>query len=433
MTAPASARVLAARAVAAVLGERRSLTDILPGLIDRGAPRDRALVRELAAGTLRLEPRLSVWLDALLNQPLPRRGAELRALLLVGLYQLVETRIPPHAAVNETVAAATGIGAGRATGLVNAVLRNFTRRRGELEGLDVAGVRWAHPEWLVRRLHEAWPGDWEAMLEAGNRRPPMTLRVNRRQGSRDDLLDALRAAGIGAAPHALAPEGVQLERPCDVADLPGFAGGSCSVQDAGAQFAAPLLEAAPGMRVLDACCAPGGKTAHLLEAQDGLDMLALDVDAARLERARETLARLGLSADLRAADAAAPASWWDGRPFDRILLDAPCSASGVIRRHPDIKQLRRDDDIAALARRQRALLAALWPLLAPGGILLYCTCSILPDETAGPVRDFLAAAGDARERPIAAPWGRPAGAGRQILPGERDMDGFYYARLEKVC
>ena len=260
----------------------------------------------------------------------------------------------------------------------------------------------------------------------------MTLRVNGARTDRASVLERLAAASLGASAHPFVASAVVLDAPCDVAALPGFAEGALSVQDGAGQLACALLAPEPGDRVLDACCAPGGKTGHLLEAAVGLDLLALDIDAARLGRVRENLDRLGYDADLRAGDAAQPDGWWDGRPFDRILLDAPCSATGVIRRHPDVKALRQPADLASLAARQRALLDALWPLLAPGGILLYATCSLVRAENDAVIADFLAAHADAAEQPIDAAWGRALPYGRQILPDEAGLDGFYYARLSKT-
>ena len=318
-----------------------------------------------------------------------------------------------------------------AAGLVNAVLRNRQRRRAALDAALAAEpvAVHAHPAWLLERLQADWPADWPAIVEASNQQAPMMLRVNLARESRDEALARLATAGIAAAAHAQVASAVVLEHPAEVSALPGFADGRLSVQDGAGQLAAPLLAPEPGDRVLDACCAPGGKTGHLLETALGLELLALDIDATRLVRVRENLDRLGYDAELLAADAGAPADWWDGRPFERILLDAPCSATGVIRRHPDIKALRQPADIDALAARQRALLDALWPLLAPGGILLYATCSLLRAENETVIAAFLAAHPDAAELVIDADWGLALRHGRQILPGSAGLDGFYYARL----
>ncbi len=420
----------------AVLEQGRSLGDCLPPLLEALPPRDRGLAQELAFGTLRWYRRLDALLDTFLRQPLKRKDGDLHALLLLGLYQLLYLDTPPHAAVNETVAA---VPASKrwARGLVNGVLRSAQREaRARLEALDrESGVRLSHPDWLL----ETWRRDWgdalaERIAEANNARPPMVLRVNRRRLARDDCLARLAAAGIEA--RALAePDAVQLARPQPVTALPGFAEGELSVQDAAAQWAAELLALAPGQRVLDACAAPGGKTAHIAEREPGLAALvALDADAGRLARVRDNLQRLGLEADCIQGDAARPGDWWDGRPFDRILLDAPCSATGVIRRHPDIKWLRRASDIDTLAATQAAMLDALWPLLAPGGMLLYATCSTLRAENDRQVAAFLERTAGARPRPIGQAAEAEVAQGWQLLPGQGSPpghDGFYYARLER--
>ncbi|RMD80777.1 MAG: 16S rRNA (cytosine(967)-C(5))-methyltransferase RsmB [Gammaproteobacteria bacterium] len=451
----ALARVLAGRSADRALGElleppgegpERARGIGPPPAANRIADRaaDRALTRELCLGALRWAPRLRALLPGLLHRPLPPREGLLEALLLVGLHQLLHLRIPDHAAVAATVEAARLLGRPRAAPLVNAVLRAAQRRRAALEAAwrDPAAppeLRWAHPAWLVEALRRGRPQAWEAILEAGNRPAPMTLRVHRGRLDREAYRARLAEGGLAARPCRHAPEGLVLERPVPVEGLPGFAEGLVSVQDEAAQLAAGLLlpegRPARGLRVLDACAAPGGKAAHLLEGRPGLELVAVERDPGRLERLRGTLARLGLEARLVLGDAAEPGGWWDGRPFHRILLDAPCSGTGVIRRHPDIKLLRRPEDVAALVRAQARLLEALWPLLAPGGRLLYATCSVLPEEDEEVVSAFLARHPEARALPLPvspqAPWGRPAGPGRLILPGEEGMDGFYYALLAK--
>ncbi len=429
-----SVRASAARALGQVLGGGASLSTVLPPALERTDPRDRGLLQELCHGVCRWHPQLQAGLDRLLARPLDPREHVIRALLLVGLYQLQHLRIPEHAAVAETVAAARELRKPWAVGLTNAVLRAALRRRAELaEILETDGVaRTAHPLWLLARLQQDWPDDWPAIVAANNARPPFTLRINRRVLDREEYRQRLDSGRI-AEPVAPVETALVLREPVDPATLPGFAEGWVSVQDAAAQLAAPLLDVQPGMRVLDACAAPGGKTGHLLECAPDLDLTALDQDAARLERVQENLTRLGLKARLVAGDARQPADWWDGAPYDRILLDAPCSATGVIRRHPDIKLLRRDSDIAALAGQQHLLLASLWPLLRPGGRLLYATCSVLRQENEQVIAGFLTAQPDAEEQPIFASWGRPLSHGRQILPGEAGMDGFYYALLLKRC
>lgn len=427
-------RAAAAKALAEVFVAGRSLSTVLPPALAALPARERGLAQELCYGALRFGPRLEFLLARLLRKPLRDKDADIHALLLCGLYQLLYTRVPPYAAVAGTVAAARRLNKPWAVALVNAVLRSFQKDGAALlaqaDADEVAAC--AHPAWLIDALRRGRPDDWRAIVAANNERAPMGLRVNLRRGSRDAYLAALAAAGIEAAPCAHNDSGVVLARPREVDELPGFAAGHVSVQDGAAQLAAALLDAQPGERVLDACAAPGGKTAHLLEREPSLGALvAVDHDAARMTRVRDNLTRLGLDAHLIVADAAAPATWWDGVPFDRILLDAPCAGIGVIRRHPDIKYLRRPADIAALAATQARLLAALWPLLRAGGKLVYATCSVLPEENEAQIRQFLAAQADAEEQPIAAAWGRPLAHGRWILPGEEGMDGFYYACLRK--
>jgi len=416
-----------------VVHARHSLSAVLAE-VEPVAAADRALVRELCYGVLRWHPRLEALLQGLLQHPLKARDADVHALLLLGLYQLAYMRVPPHAAVGETVSAVAALGKEWARGLVNGVLRRFQRERERLEDALAADLTatLAHPAWLLEALQDAWPEDWRRVAEAGNQRPPMVLRVNTRRLGRGAYLQQLAGAGMTARSLPGAPQALLLDKPVDVAALPGFARGEVSVQDAGAQLAALLLDLHPGQRVLDACAAPGGKTGHLLELEPGLaEVLAMDRDAERMRRVSATLTRLGLAAQALVADAADPAAWWDGRLFDRILLDAPCSATGVIRRHPDIKVLRRMGDIAAVQSEQARLLEALWPLLGKGGMLLYVTCSVLPQENQHQVVRFLGAHPEAEELPIHASWGRPCAAGRQILSGEAGMDGFYYARLHK--
>ena len=427
----AATRAAAARAVAAVLAGR-SLSDALPPLLSPLPARDRGLAQELAYGVLREFEPLAFLADGLVkSRPKP---AEVFALLLVGLYQLLHTRVPEHAAVHATVDAAAKLKAQRMGGLINGVLRSFMRERDDrlalLAKADPA-VRHALPGWLWKRLVKDWPDEHEAVAEALRQHPPMTLRVNEAKTDRDAYLGRLATAEIGAEITHHAPLGITLTRAMPVDRLPGFAEGEVSVQDEAAQLCATVLSLKPGQRVLDACAAPGGKTLALMEKQPALSMLALDSDAVRLERVRENLVRAGLSADTLAADAGEPGRWWDGKVFDLILLDAPCSATGVIRRHPDIKRLRRPDDIEALARQQDRLLDALWPLLAPGGRMLYMTCSILREENDARMAAFLARQDTVTEQVIVADWGRALPHGRQILPGEGGMDGFYYCLLEK--
>lgn len=426
-------RALAAKTITSVTAEGRSLSATLPVAFKEAAPGDRPLVQELCYGVLRWYPRLAAIAAQLLRKPLKARDADVGNLLLTGLYQLLFLNMPPHAAVHETVEAARVLNKAWAAGLVNAVLRGFLRGREQLLALvdQREEVALAHPEWLYALLRADWPDDYRAVMTANNQRPPMTLRVNAARTTRDAYLQVLADAGIAARPARYAEQGVVLELPMDVERLPGFAEGLVSVQDAAAQMAAPLLGAERGMRVLDACAAPGGKTAHILEMESALDVVALDIDEERLQRVAENLQRSGVQARLIQGDARRPQEWWDGTSFDRILVDAPCSATGVIRRHPDIKALRKESDIPALAEQQGAILDALWPLLAPGGRLLYVTCSVLRAENERQIGAFLARHDDAREKRIPAFWGMPCTHGRQVLPGEEGMDGFYFASIEK--
>jgi 16S rRNA (cytosine967-C5)-methyltransferase len=392
---------------------------------------DRALVQELAYGTLRFLGQLRALLALLADRP--PADASLEALLWVALYQLTHTAAPPHAVVDGAVNATVQLKKSSARGLTNAILRNFLRRRDDLLALAArdAAARFSYQPWWIERVRAQYGARSADILDAGNARPPLTLRVNRRVIARDDYVAALSARGIVATTTGAA--GVTLAAPCTVSALPGYAEGWFSVQDAGAQLAGPLLGVVDGMRVLDACAAPGGKTTHLAEIAS-LDLLALDVDGRRLERVAQNLARLKLSARLAAADAADPVAWWDGVAFDRILLDVPCTASGVVRRHPDGKWLRRDSDVDAFVAQQRRLLDALWPCLARGGRLLYTTCSIFAAENARQVDAFAARRPDASRAVLQFPAGIDSDEG-QLLPApagaEHNHDGFFYALLQK--
>lgn len=430
----------AARAVAAVVSEGSALEEaLLSARSPLFAAPDRAAVQALAFGTVRWYLRIARWQALLLERPGQLHEPVLRALLAVGLHQLGFSAHPPHAVVNETVEAARLLRHPRAAALVNAVLRRFTRERAAVEARALAEPegRHAHPAWLIDRIRADWPQQAERVLAANNEQAPMWLRVNRRRITATDYLHVLRAHGIDAAGSDHCEDAVLLASPMDAERLPGFASGDVSVQDAAAQLAAPLLAAGSGMRVLDACAAPGGKTCHILErTPDVLELLALDRSRARLGQVEQNLERLGLRARVAAGDAGQPAQWWDGVRFHRILLDVSCSATGVIRRHPDIKLVRRSSDIDRLRSEQGALLRALWPLLEPGGRMLYATCSVLRAENQQVVGAFLAADSSALETTLPphleAVGVRAAGEpGVQILPGAAGMDGFYYACLER--
>jgi 16S rRNA (cytosine967-C5)-methyltransferase len=430
------ARACAARVLVRVISGGHSLAEALPDAVQSvDDARQRALVQELAYGTLRWFYLLDALLLQLLQKPLKQRDADIRCLMLIGLYQLMQLAMPQRVAVNETVQATEALNKSWARGLVNAVLRNYLRRTDSLEVMCDSAVemKYAHPAWLTRQLQTDWPDDWESILAANNARPPFSLRVNQRRVTRDEYLDELAERSIEAVPLPHVDTGLLLKKPLPVESLPGFSEGVVSVQDGAAQLAAGLLALAPGLRILDACAAPGGKTAHILEALPDISALtALDIDGRRLRRIEENLTRLSLHAKLQQGDAGEPQAWWDGQPYDRILLDTPCSATGVIRRHPDIKVLRKPGDVATLVSLQARLLQALWPLLVPGGMLLYCTCSVLRDENSSQITRFLEMQTDAKEAPITAAWGRGCVHGRQILPGENEMDGFYFACLRKL-
>lgn len=392
-------------------------------------PRDSAFALACCYGVLRHYFSLRSELHSLLQKPLRGKDADVEMLLLAALYQIRHMQVPAHAAVSSHVDAVRALKKSWAGKLVNAVLRRALR---EPPAGDAVDADFEHPAWLAARIRRDWPQDWRTILRNNNEPAPLTVRINPRHTSVDAWLAAARDAGIAARPARHAVAGAVLKAAVAVERLPGFAAGHVSVQDAAAQLAAPLLDPVPGSRVLDACAAPGGKTTHLLECLAGSgSVLALDRDARRLDEVAQNIARLGQQADLRAADAAAPASWWDGQAFDRILLDAPCSATGVIRRHPDIRFHRTADDVATASALQQQLLQALWPLLRPGGKLVYATCSILPAENDGAIDALRAACADATPVPIDAVWGRATRHGRQILPGEDAMDGFYYALLQK--
>jgi len=430
-----NARAACAAVVAAVLRGEASLNTLLPRYAAQIADRDHSLLRELSFGTLRHYPALQAILEQLLEKPLKTKDAEVKAALVTALYQIRELRTPDHAAVHEAVAILKALGKPWAKGLVNAVLRRYLRERDAIEARCARDSRYVHlhPRWLEQMLRSAWPNEADAIMTANNQRPPLCVRVNRLRGSREAYLALLAEQDIDASAAKLSPDGIYLTQPRDVSELPGFSEGLVSVQDEAAQLCAPLLACEAGHRVLDACCAPGGKTGHLLEiAPQIADLLALDVDAQRLTRVADNLSRLGLDARVQVADAAQIASWWDGQHFDRILLDAPCSATGVIRRHPDIKLLRQPGDIATLAATQLELLAALWQTLKPGGRLLYATCSVLPQENDQVISRFVAMTADCRALTITVPWGQKTAYGRQLLPTIAGSDGFYYALLSKT-
>ncbi|MCP8900528.1 16S rRNA (cytosine(967)-C(5))-methyltransferase RsmB [Gilvimarinus xylanilyticus] len=429
-------RVACARVLAELLRHKGSLASSLPQWQDKVAPADQALMRELCYGSMRYYPRLNAIVGLLLEKPLRNKDSDVLALLLLGLYQLDYTRIPDHAAIGETAGAAKALKKPWATGLINGALRRYQREKQTLTDSLKESEEYtcAHPQWLLNAYRAAWPDDVETIIAANNAHPPLTLRLNTRTQTREAYLQSLAESDIEATATPWSPCGLTLTTPCDPTGLPGFARGQVSVQDEATQFAAPLLELAPGQRVLDACAAPGGKTGHILQSEPELaEVVAVDLEARRLARVEENLTRLNVQAKVVAGDATEPASWWNGTPFDRILLDAPCSATGIIRRQSDIKLLRSAADIERLTELQGQMLKALWPLLAPGGILLYATCSALPAENSEQVERFLQTTDNAVELPIDAAWGSAQPAGRQLLPQREGHDGFYYAKIRKIA
>ena len=431
-----SPRLVASQAVNRVGRHGDNLDKALDkaGIADLRDSREIAFARSLTYGALRWYHQIDAIIDVLLDKPLPGKHSDVRSVLVVALYQLAHTDIAPHGVVSESVESVAGLRKGWARGLVNAILRNYQRNRETLHASleNNPGAQLSHPRWLLESLQAAWPEDWPTIVRENNLQAPMSLRVNTMRQSRDEYLHALAAAGIQATPSPVSAAGVTLEHALHVESLPGFSSGQASVQDIAPQLAAGLLDAQPGMHVLDACAAPGGKTAHALEqAANDLQLTALELDPERARRIEENLHRLSLQANVIVDDAAHPDRWWDGALYDRILLDAPCSGTGVIRRNPDIKLLRRSSDIDASVALQQTLLEALWPLLKPGGLLLYATCSVLPVENSRLVADFMAGHDDAQERKINVEYGRICDAGIQIFPGTYNMDGFFYARLVK--
>jgi len=427
-------RAHAAKLLTRVIKSNLSLSSLFPYQAANLSVQDEALLQELCFGVCRWYQRLNAQIDMLLDKPLRTKDTDVKILLLLGLYQLEFTRIPSHAAISETVQACKQLKKASASGLINAILRRSQREKETmLASLSKkTDYNQSHPYWLVKRLKHAWPERWQNICAANNERAPMTLRVNKNRTSRVNYLEALKTANISAAACLFSTSGISLEKPAPVDNLPGFNDGQSSVQDEAAQLAAKLLQLAPGQHVLDACAAPGGKTCHLLESEPDLASLtALELDSERAKKIHQNLERLKLSAKVIVGDASQPQEWWDQQSYDRILLDAPCSATGVIRRHPDIKLLRRDEDIATLATLQLEILTALWPLLKPRGILVYATCSVLPDENTQLIARFMAQQADAEILGIEANWGIEQPFGRQLFPQPQGHDGFYYARLQK--
>lgn len=421
-------------AILQVTEHGHSLSQVLPDTLNRITDRrDRGFAQHLIHGTLRWYQRLVAIRQQLVTKPLKNKDEDINTLILLALFQLLYLDTPAHAAVSETVALSQKLKKPWARGFLNGVLRTFVREQADILAKisNTPAVQFSHPQWLVDKLQAAYPSQFETILQQNNQPPGLVLRVNTRVQTRDALLAKLESQGIKAKAHPLTAVGIEMEDGADITALPSFEQGGFSVQDAAAQQAALILQPQAGMRILDACAAPGGKTCHLLEACDNQAwLLALEKEPNRMPRLQQNLARLDLSAHTQVADAAELDSWWDGQLFDQILLDAPCSATGIIRRHPDIKHHRREADISALTEIQAHLLDKLWRTLKPGGVMLYATCSILPDENTNQIQAFLQRQTDAQIQPITAEWGQ-GDIGKQILPGDAGMDGFYYALLRK--
>ena len=421
-------RSMAAQAVEQVVEKGQSLSNVLPAMQQKVADKDKALLQELCFGVLRTLSQLEWMIQQLMERPMTGKQRTVHYLIMVGFYQLLHTRIPPHAALAETVEGAVVIKRPQLKGLINGVLRQFQRRQEELlTEFAQTDLRFLHPSWLVKRIKAAYPQQWESILEANNQRPPMWLRVNRTHHSRDAWLDLLTQAGMTGFSHPDYPDAVRLETPAPVHALPGFDEGWVTVQDASAQGCVNYLRPEDGEQILDLCCAPGGKTTHILEVAPQANVLAVDVDEKRLSRVYDNLKRLGMKATVKQGDGRYPEQWCGDQQFDRILLDAPCSATGVIRRHPDIKWLRRDRDIAELAQLQAEILNATWAHRKPGGTLVYATCSILPEENQQQIAAFLSRTPDAELRET----GTREQPGQQNFPGAEEGDGFFYAKLIK--
>ncbi|CNE20313.1 16S rRNA methyltransferase B [Yersinia nurmii] len=421
-------RSIAAKAISQVLDQGQSLSTVLPGLQKNISDKDRALLQELCFGTLRVLPQLEWCIQQLMARPMTGKQRVFHYLIMVGIYQLLHTRIPPHAALAETVEGAVALKRPQLKGLINGVLRQFQRQQVELlERAANNDSRYLHPSWLLARIKKAYPEQWQQIIDANNQKPPMWLRVSRLHHSRADYLELMKQADIEAEPHAEYADAVRLITPCAVNDLPGFAQGWVTVQDASAQGCVDLLDPQNGEQILDLCAAPGGKTTHILEAAPKAHVLAVDIDEQRLSRVKENLQRLQLNAVVKVGDGRTPDDWCEDKLFDRILLDAPCSATGVIRRHPDIKWLRRDSDIADLAQLQSEILEAIWPKLKKNGVMVYATCSILPEENQQQIAAFLQRHPEAR----LVDTGSEAHPGKQNLPHPEDGDGFFYAKLIK--
>ncbi|TPH13219.1 16S rRNA (cytosine(967)-C(5))-methyltransferase RsmB [Litorilituus lipolyticus] len=425
-------RALAAKCCYSVIDQGRSLSDELPKQQDKLEGKDKGLLQEICYGVLRYLPELEHDVRQLMEKPLTGKQRVFHFLLIVGVYQIKYMRIPDHAAVSETVAATSVLKNRHMKALVNGVLRNFVRQQSAEKPDNSAladAVNFNHPGWFIKKLKLGYPKQWQSILSANQVKPPMWLRVNQQVKTPENYLSLLADSDIAVKTIDPLSHAIELARPIDVLKLPGFNEGWVSVQDAAAQQAARLLDCKTDDVVLDCCAAPGGKTCHVLETTPNIaSMTAIDIEEARLERVKENLTRLKLNANVITADAANPNAWWDGQLYDRILLDAPCSGTGVIRRHPDIKWLRKSSDIDALVVLQQQILKSIWSLLKPGGTLLYATCSILPEENSQQIAKFIQDNTDAQ---LIAITDEEDDIGWQLLPDDKNMDGFYYAKLIK--
>lgn len=430
-------RAIAAKTLAPVLRQTASLSSTFEANRAKIDENERSLFQELCFGTLRHYFHLDSQLSRLLGKPLRNKDADVKALLLIGLHQLLNMRVPDHAVISETVNASAKLKKPWAKGLINGVLRQTTRvQESEQEQENLEAV-YNHPAWLIGKLRKSWPDHWQHILEANNQQPPIHIRINLRETTRDAYIDALSSNGINYSESEHSHTCIRIDSKQDIKLLPGYDQGLFSVQNEAAQLSAPLLQLQPQQRVLDACCAPGGKSTHILEHCPAIsELVSIDLEESRLSRVKENINRLQL-ADLNhqliCADALDLEAWWDKTPFDRVLLDAPCSATGVIRRHPDIKLLRRPDDLDKLAELQFSLIEAMWGVLKPGGILLYATCSVLPQENERLIERFLKQTANAKELAFDNNelWGLKRPYGRQMFPENQGYDGFYYARIQK--
>ena len=427
-------RALSVKILTALQKGSGSLTSHLAQYTDL---KDYGLLQETTYGACRWFHALEFLLNQLISKPLRDKDLDLKSLLIIGFYQLRELSIPDYAVINETVSTASMYGKPWGKSLINGVLRNYLRSQHELEerlNQSAADTRYSHPSWLVDELFKQWPEQAEQILAHNNVRPPMTLRANQRLNSREELLKQLHVASVGAQAGKFSNTAIYLDQPCPLANLPGFENGQLSVQDEASQLVPALLQLSPGQSVLDACAAPGGKTCHILESECSLTcLLALDRASDRVNKIKDNLTRLHLEATTLCADANSLSTWWDGKKFDRILLDAPCSATGVVRRHPDIKLLRTPENVLSLQKNQQELLSSLWPCLKKGGLLLYTTCSLLRQENEFIIDEFLQCTDNAKYEGVAADWGVECRYGRQLLTGANDgPDGFFYSLLRKV-